>query len=147
MDFDAFGVLEDILAMQLEIGDLQLAGMHKGIGTILHLEVGDMSVSAVPEGLGTIGNLETFDGETIYLTEGFRGIDDAVEKADIAIVPKRCSIGGSEMAIMARYVLAFPDDVHAFELAIHGFNPPRFLQSGLPFPYSHTFKLQIATLV
>ena len=121
--------------------------MHKSIETVLHFEVGDLSVAAVPKGLGGIGDSDVFEGYTVYLSEGFRGINETVEKTEVAVVPEGCAVRGGEMAVLACDVLAFPDDVHAFELAIDGFYAAGFFESGLAFANGDALYAQIATLI
>ena len=147
VDFDIAGILEDVPALQLDIGDLKLVGTQKGIQAILHFEVGDLSVAAVPESLCGIGDLEALQPQSVYLPEGFRGIDKAVKKTDIAVVPKRGSIGCCEMAVAALDILAFPDDVFPFELTINGFYMARLFESRLSLADTHALYAQITALV
>ena len=56
------GVLEDVSTLQLDIGDLKLVGMHKGIRSVLYAEVGDLTIPAVPESLFAVRNTKAFEG-------------------------------------------------------------------------------------
>lgn len=87
VDLDIASVLEDVSALQLDVGDLKLAGMHKGIGSVLHFEIGELSVSAIPKGLFAIRNAKAFKHQAVYLAEGFRGINKTVKEMNITVVP------------------------------------------------------------
>ena len=118
--------------------------MHKGIGSLLDLEVGDLAGAAVPEGFRTVGHLDSLEGQAVYLTKDFGCIDEAVKEPQIAAVPHRRAVRRREIAVAAGDVVALPDDVHAFETAIDGFDTTRLFESRLAFADGDAGELEIA---
>ena len=118
--------------------------MHKSVGTLLDLEVGDLTGTAVPEGFRAIGDFDSLQGQAVYLTKDFGRIDEAVEELQIAAVPHRRAVRRREIAVAAGDVLTLPDDVHALETAIDGFNMARLFESRLAFADGDAGELEIA---
>jgi hypothetical protein len=144
MDLEVTGVLEGVLADEVQIPKSQIAGMHKGVGTLLDLEVGDLTGTAVPEGFRTIGYLDSLQGQAVYLTKDFGCIDEAIKETEIAAVPERRTVRGGEIAVAAGDVLALPDDVHALETAVFSEDMARLFESRLTFADGDVGELEIA---
>lgn len=144
MDLDVTGVLEGVLADEVQIPNSEITGMHKGISSLLDLEVGDLTGTAIPEGFRTIGYLDSLQGQAVYLTKDFGRINEAVKEPQIAAVPKRRTVRGCEIAVAAGDVLALPDDVHALETAVFSEDMARLFETRLTFADGDAGELEIA---
>ena len=144
MNLDVAGVLEGIFAHQPNLADTYIAGMHESIGPLLYPEVGDLAGTAVPERFRAVGYLDSLQGQAVYLAEDFGRIDEAVEEPQIAAVPERRAVRGCEIAVAAGDVLAFPDDVHAFETTVFSEDMARLFESRLTFADGDAGELEIA---
>ncbi len=128
MDLDIARILEGILALQLEIGDLTLERMKESIVDIVHLHIGKTNILTMPKSLDSIGHFRLFDSKVFELSKSLWRVDEAVRNTEITTVPHRGSIGGGEVAFQALDILALPEDVHAVEAAVDGFDASRLFE-------------------
>jgi len=147
VNLDVAGVLEDVFADEVQIPKSQIAGMHKGVRSLLDMEVGYLAGTAVPESFRAIGHLDSLQSQAVYLAEDFWCIDEAVEEPQIAAVPHRRAIRRREIAVAAGDVLTLPDDVHALETAVESFNMARLFESRLAFADGDAGELEVAALI
>lgn len=146
-DLYTAGVLERVLALQLEIGDLELLRMQKSILGIMHLDVHQFSASAMPKGLDSIGDFRAFDEDIFELSKDLRRIYLTVLESQIPAVPHRGSVRRGKDTFFALHLLALPKRVFAFETAIHSRHASRLLESRLPLADSDAVEFDITALI
>ena len=132
MDLDVAGMLEGIVAEELEIPHLDIAAVHEDIVRFVRLHVLDVDAFAGPEGLLRMRHRHAAQPDVRALAEHLGRLLPAVAQLHPAAVPERGARAFGEMAAGREEMLTAPEDIFPFKAAVVRLDVGTFLDGGLP---------------